>query len=702
LHLNRARVLRRLKRFAEALQAADQALAVTPAGNPNRAEVFRVRAMVIADAQGPEAALAVLLEASQLHPDDVDARTDRGVLLDKLGRHEEALAAFEEALALDGRRAFNWRNKAFVLRSLKRYDQALEAIDEAIRCRDDVPKYHSWRGTLLHNDLGRYEDALAAIEKALQLDPGGAMDWTNKAVVLRSLKRYDEALEAMDEAVRLDGGDAGRYDWRGTLLHNEMRRNEEALAAFEKALQLDPRQAVTWHNKAIVLRGLRSYDQALEAIDEAIRLEERNPLHLTLRGELLTEHFARYEEARADFARALELKPGLLQAQRHLGIALKQLGKYGEAVSAFDSALAIDGRDAYALYMRGSCLYMLDDHEAAAESVVRSLALDPGFKPTHCLHGAVLMALGRPNEALEAYQRADALGPGDPLLHDSRGQALAALGRHEEALADFDAALRLEDYGNAFLRLEPNRASTHYRRGRSLHALHRYEEAVAAYDVALARNGQLYECRRWRAEALVALQRFEDALGEIERMLAEKPLDAWAQNEHAFVLACLGRLEQVREPAAGALEAWIWTLAMLGRFEQALQHAQVLADPFPHIYCLRANGKVDAAREAARAATQGPVPASGQLRFAYLCAAAGDAEKARAALEACVLPWHPQAMYERVRIHCLLGDREAAIEWFRRAVDAGLRRPGNMAPDPDLQGIAADPRYRSLLERMRC
>jgi hypothetical protein len=58
-------------------------------------------------------------------------------------------------------------------------------------------------------------------------------------------------------------------------------------------------------------------------------------------------------------------------------------------------------------------------------------------------------------------------------------------------------------------------------------------------------------------------------------------------------------------------------------------------------------------------------------------------------------------MYERVRVHCLLGERDTAIDWFRRAADAGLRRPDNMAPDPDLESIAADARYRSSLERIR-
>jgi tetratricopeptide (TPR) repeat protein len=219
VHHNRVRVLRKLKRPAEALQAADQALAMAPAGEPSRVLVLRDRSKVLVDLQRHEDALEGLLEATRLAPNDVESRTDLGVLLhNQLGRHEEALAAFEEAIALDPRRAQNRHNKATVLRSLKRYDDALEAIDAAILCEDD-PNLHSWRGILLHNYLRRYEDALAAFGRALQLDSQRAVDWTNKAIVLRSLKRYDQALEAIDEAIRLEGRNQHNLTLRGELLN---------------------------------------------------------------------------------------------------------------------------------------------------------------------------------------------------------------------------------------------------------------------------------------------------------------------------------------------------------------------------------------------------------------------------------------------------------------------------------------------------
>ncbi len=52
--------------------------------------------------------------------------------------------------------------------------------------------------------LGKPEEALAACEQALRLDPSDASAWANKGNALRKLQRYAEALDAYEQALRLD------------------------------------------------------------------------------------------------------------------------------------------------------------------------------------------------------------------------------------------------------------------------------------------------------------------------------------------------------------------------------------------------------------------------------------------------------------------------------------------------------------------
>ena len=49
---------------------------------------------------------------------------------------------------------------------------------------------------------------------------------------------------------------------------------DEQLAAFEKAIELDPNNAEAWFNKGYALAGLKRYDEAIAAFD---KVQELNP-----------------------------------------------------------------------------------------------------------------------------------------------------------------------------------------------------------------------------------------------------------------------------------------------------------------------------------------------------------------------------------------------------------------------------------------
>jgi hypothetical protein len=56
-------------------------------------------------------------------------------------------------------------------------------------------------------NLGRYEEALAAFDRAIELDPDEANTHTNRGRALRNMGRYEEALTAIDRAIELDPND---------------------------------------------------------------------------------------------------------------------------------------------------------------------------------------------------------------------------------------------------------------------------------------------------------------------------------------------------------------------------------------------------------------------------------------------------------------------------------------------------------------
>ena len=85
--------------------------------------------------------------------------------------------------------------------------------------------------------LGRYEEALQAIDKALELKPDYSYAWNNKGIALRNLGRHEEALQAYDKALKLkpDYFDAW---YNKCVAFRKLGRYKEAQIAFKKASEL--------------------------------------------------------------------------------------------------------------------------------------------------------------------------------------------------------------------------------------------------------------------------------------------------------------------------------------------------------------------------------------------------------------------------------------------------------------------------------
>jgi tetratricopeptide (TPR) repeat protein len=122
---------------------------------------------------------------------------------------------------------------------------------------------------------------------------------------LMSLRRYQEALVATEKAITLDPTDAMGWNNKAVILY-EFRRPKEALAAAEKAITLDSTNATAWNSKAGVLHNLRRYQEALAAVERAIALDPTVANVWSNKAAMLVSQ-RRYSEALAAAEKALSL-----------------------------------------------------------------------------------------------------------------------------------------------------------------------------------------------------------------------------------------------------------------------------------------------------------------------------------------------------------------------------------------------------------
>lgn len=240
----------------------------------------------------------------------------------------------------------------------------------------------------------------------------------------------------------------------------------------------------------------------------------------------------RLAQARALYEQVLATAPQQFDALHLSGVIARQQGDPARAVDLIRAALRVDGSQARAHSNLGAALQDLGQPEAALHAYDTALGLDPRYALASNNRGNTLRRLGRVQDALDSYERALALQPAYPDAWCHRAIALNDLGRHTEAAASAERALASRPvYPDAFLAL-----------GNALQALERFGEAVDAYDRALA---LLPSAETWcaRGAALKKSGMLAEALDSYERALLLRPDYALASHYRANALRALGRRE---------------------------------------------------------------------------------------------------------------------------------------------------------------
>ena len=228
------------RNWAEASRYADLLLARYPWG-----EILHNLAGAIRAGMGQlDEAVAHYDQAIALAPDFFEAFNNRGNALAGLKRPDQALASFDAAIHLKADYAEAHVNRAVTLVKLHRPEQALAAFGDAIRFNPGLAAAYNNRGNLLMTQH-RLRDALADYEQAIRLQPAYADAFLNQGNVLKTLSRPQDAVASYDRAIALAPGLAQAHNNRGTALR-ALHRSEEALASYREALRLKPDYALAY------------------------------------------------------------------------------------------------------------------------------------------------------------------------------------------------------------------------------------------------------------------------------------------------------------------------------------------------------------------------------------------------------------------------------------------------------------------------
>lgn len=156
---------------------------------------------------------------------------------------------------------------------LLRHGSPRAAADVCRVLTSNHPQFASgWRtGSLVALQMGDAATALSLIERSLVLAPADGRSLLQKAHCLRALRRHSEALETANTVRRTANDDALALDALGTF-YSICAEQQLALEAYERALQIAPRNTGILFNRAAVRRFVgqlaaaeADYDQVIAA-----------------------------------------------------------------------------------------------------------------------------------------------------------------------------------------------------------------------------------------------------------------------------------------------------------------------------------------------------------------------------------------------------------------------------------------------------
>ena len=237
--------------------------------------------------------------------------------------------------------------------------------------------------------------------------------------------------------------------------------------------------------------------------------------------------------AASRYRAALSADPAHGRARFNLGVACQALGQRDEALRCFEQVAASDPRSTRALVNWANLLRESGDLERAGDLYVRALSIDP--QDPHALNnlGQIAKARGELEEAWRYLTRA--VASGNPAARLPLGQVLHDLGRLADACDQLQSVVE-----------DAPTADSHHSLALVLAAQKRHEEALVHYDAALALEAARDQAMVDRGDALLALERLDEAQAAYRAALDANPGNAQGWNNLGALLVRLGNAHEAR------------------------------------------------------------------------------------------------------------------------------------------------------------
>ena len=334
-----------------------------------------------------------------------------------------------------------------------------------------------WRALCRYNQQN-YQDALPDFEWAKnygyedKLDIYWYMGWSNFKI-----EEYKKARESYTTAIGYASDNiilSKLYKERADV-ERKQGENDDAINDYTKAIDYNASNDGAFWNRALCRSGKYQYDLAIGDCSSAINLIEKtnsstsaNDLGILYSNRGLYEYdLEKYEDAKIDLKKSLELNPNYDNANRNMADVLYSLKQYKEANRYYLQAASLYKKDADKAYCYGtlywSCRNMLD-YTGALGYINSAVAMNADEKSYYTNRAYILSikkdyagSLKDYNKVINNYEKLTTLYYFDSVrlasAYKDRGLLKTKMKDNIGALADLQKSVTLDPYYNSYYEL---------------------------------------------------------------------------------------------------------------------------------------------------------------------------------------------------------------------------------------------------------
>ncbi|EDW85267.1 uncharacterized protein Dwil_GK18373 [Drosophila willistoni] len=389
-------------------------------------------------------------------------------------KFDEAIAAYTEAIALDGKNHVLFSNRSAAYAKAKKFAEALEDAEKTIELNPSWPKGYSRKGAAAAG-LHDYMKAFEAFNEGLKYDPQNAILLQGRQEITASVLNFmqsqgDIPMDIDPQHTSARGGSKRAASPTPTAqpakpaepkvedMSEEERKKyfakkekelgnaaykkkdfEAALKHYNAAIEHDPTDITFYNNIAAVYFERKEYDQCIKQCEKGIEIGRENRADF----KLIAKSFAR------------------------IGNTYRKLEDYKQAKIYFEKAMSE--------HRTPEIKTSLSEVEVKIKEEERRAYIDPAKAEEEKEKGNEFFKKGDYSNAVKHYTEAIKRNPDDPKLYSNRAACYTKLAAFDLGLKDCDTCIKLDE---KFIK-------GYIRKGKILQGMQQTSKASTAYQKAL-------------------------------------------------------------------------------------------------------------------------------------------------------------------------------------------------------------------------